>query len=337
MVKSFIQFIRSLFMSRTRLQIENLYLRKQLEIVTRSSHRIKVKKSEKVFLILGSKILRNWKEHLVIVKPETLIKWHRERFKLFWKRKSKWKGGRKRVDVEVRRMIIKLALENSSWGVPRIHGELLKLGFNISQSTVYRYLQHTSRDKPSQNWKTFLSNHSKEIISMDFFSVPTLNFKLVYVLVVIEHHRRRVIHFNVTKHPTSFWTAQQIRNSLFSDSAYKYAIRDRDSKFGNCYRSTIAEMGIKEVVTSYRSPWQNGYVERLIGSIRREALDYFIIINEEHLREILKEYFQYYNRYRTHLGLEKDSPEGRPVEQLGKLSKIPVLNGVHNIYFREAA
>ena len=261
MIKSLLAFIINLFKSKTQLQLENLFLIKQLEIFGRSNKRISIKRSDRVFFILTKGLLNNWKEHLVIVKPETVIKWHSKGFKLFWKRKSKWKGGRKRVDVEVRRMIIKLAQENRTWGVPRIHGELLKLGFNISQSTVYRYLQHTSRDKPSQNWKTFLSNHSKEIISMDFFSVPTLNFKLVYVLVVIEHHRRRVIHFNVTKHPTSFWTAQQIRNSLFSDSAYRYVIRDRDSKFGNCNRSTIAEMGMKEVVTSHRSPWQNGYVK----------------------------------------------------------------------------
>jgi len=172
---------------------------------------------------------------------------------------------------------------------------------------------------------------------MDFFSVPTLNFKLVYVLVVIEHHRRRVIHFNVTKYPTSFWTAQQIRNALYEDNTNKYVIRDRDCKFGKYFGKKISDVGIKEIVTSYRSPWQNGYVERMIGSIRREALDHFIIISEEHLKEILKEYIHYYNRYRTHLGLEKDSPEGRSIEQEGKLSKIPVLNGVHNIYFREAA
>ena len=228
-------------------------------------------------------------------------------------------------------MITQLAQENRTWGVPRIHGELVKLGYNISQSTVYRYLHHTKRDKPSQNWQTFLRNHSKEIISMDFFSVPTLNFKIVYVLVVIEHHRRRVLHINVTKHPTSFWTAQQIRNALYGDNIYKYVIRDRDCKFGKYFSKKISDVGIKEIVTAYRSPWQNGYVERLIGSTRREALDHFIIINEEHLKEILKAYIHYYNRYRTHKGLEKDSPEGRSIEQMGKLSKIPVLNGIHNI------
>ena len=281
-------------------------------------------------------MLNNWKDNLVIVKPGTVIKWHRQGFKLFWKMKSKQKSGRSRVDIEVRKLIIQLAEKNKLWGIPRIHGELLKLGYNISQSTVFRYLQNLRRDKPSQNWKTFLRNHSKLIISMDFFSVPTINFKLLYVLVVIEHHRRRIIHFNVTEHPTSFWTAQQIRNALFEENPYKFVIRDRDCKFGKYFGKKISYVGIKEIVTSYRSPWQNGYVERVIGSIRRECLDHFIVFNEIHLREILKEYFYYYNKFRTHLGLKKDTPEDRPIEPSGVIASIPVLNGLHNIYFREA-
>jgi transposase InsO family protein len=244
--------------------------------------------------------------------------------------------GRGRISFETKKLIIQLAEENKSWGIPRIHGEILKLGFNISQSTVFRYLQNLRRNKPSQNWVTFLRNHSKEIISMDFFTVPTINFKLLHVLVMIENHRRRIIHLNVTEHPTSLWTAQQMRNALYNDNFYKYVIRDRDCKFGKYFGRKISDVGIKEIITAYRSPWQNGYVERVIGTIRRECLDHFIVFNETHLREILKEYFYYYNKFRTHLGLDKDTPENRPIEPYGEIKSIPVLNGLHNIYFREA-
>ena len=178
--------------------------------------------------------------------------------------KSSHKGGRGRINVEARKVIIQIAEENTSWGIPRIHGEILKLGYNISQSTVFRYLQNLRRRKPSQNWKTFLRNHSKETISMDFFTVPTSNFKLLHVLVMIEHHRRKIIHFNVTEHPTAVWSEQQMRNVLYEDNFYKYVIRDIDCKFGKNFGRKISDIGIKEIVTAYRSPWQNGYVERVI-------------------------------------------------------------------------
>ncbi|MBI9060207.1 MAG: transposase [Labilibaculum sp.] len=293
-----------------------------------------MKRSDRVFFGIAKGLINNWKDNLVIVKPETVFKWHRQGFKLL--RKSKRSSGRERISFETKKLIIQLAEENKSWGIPRIHGEILKLGFNISQSTVFRYLQNLRRNKPSQNWITFLRNHSNEIISMDFFTVPTINFKLLHVLVMIENHRRRIIHFNVTEHPTSIWSVQQMRNALYNENSYKYVIRDRDCKFGKYFGEKINDVGIKEIVTAYRSPWQNGYVERVIGTIRRECLDHFIVFNETHLREILKEYFYYYNKFRTHLGLDKDTPENRPIEPYGEIANIPVLNGLHNIYFREA-
>ncbi len=336
MIKSLLTFILNLFKSRTQLQLENLFLRKQLEVLSRSNKRSVIKRSDRFFFSLSRGLLNNWKDNLVIVKPETVIKWHRRGFKLFWKMKSKHNGGRGRIDIEARKVIIQITEENRSWGIPRIHGEIVKLGYNISQSTVFRYLQNLRRRKPSQNWKTFLRNHSKETISMDFFTVPTSNFKLLHVLVMIEHHRRKIIHFNVTEHPTSIWAAQQMRNALYEDNFYKYVIRDRDCKFGKYFGRKISDIGVKEIVTAYRSPWQNGYVERVIGTIRRECLDHFIVFNETHLREILKEYFYYYNKFRTHLGLDKDTPESRPIESIGKIANTPILNGLHNIYFREA-
>jgi putative transposase len=338
MFKSFIEFILNLFKSKAQIQLENLFLRKQVEILSRSNKRVRIKSTDRIFFSLSKILLSNWKDNLVIVKPETVIKWHRKGFKLLWKIKSKRKGGRGKIDFEARKLIVQLAKDNASWGIPRIHGEIVKLGYNISQSTVFRYLQKIKRSRSthSQRWTTFLRNHSKDIISMDFFSVPTINFKVLHVLVILEHQRRRIIHFNITEHPTSFWTAQQIRNALFYDDSFKYLIRDRDCKFGKYFRRKISDVGIKEIVTSYRSPWQNGYVERVIGTIRRECLDHFIVLNEVHLREILKEYFYYYNKFRTHLGLDKDTPISRPTEPIGKITANPILNGLHHIYFREA-
>ena len=189
-----------------------------------------------------------------------------------------------------------------------------------------------------QNWMTFLKNHSKEIISMDFLTVPTINFKLMYVLIIIEHHRRKLINFNVTKNPTAEWCLQQIRNLLFDFAILpKYLIRDRDMKYGTLLGGKKNSFGIDEIVTAYRSPWQNGYVERVIGSIKRECLDHLIILNENHLRSVLDDYISFYNKYQTHLGINKDSPEGRPAQTAGKIDKIPFVNGLHHYYFRQTA
>jgi hypothetical protein len=234
-------------------------------------------------------------------------------------------------------LIKQMANENPQWGAPRIHGELLKLGFDICESTVQRYLPKKGKRTTGQNWTTFLNNHAKEIISIDFLTVPTINFKLLHVLVVLEHHRRKLIYFNITRNPTAEWCIQQIRNLLFYYDAPKYLIRDRDNKYGKLLDGKNNGFGINEIVTSYRSPWQNGYVERVIGSIKRECLDHLIILNENHLRNILSDYFSYYNKYRTHLGINKDSPEGRAVQSEGEIYKVPVVNGLLHVYFRQAA
>jgi len=274
---------------------------------------------------------------MFIVKPDTVIKWHRTAFRIFWRWKSQHKGGRPKVSREVIVLIKQMANENPKWGAPRIHGELMKLGFNICESTVQRYLPKKGKRNNGQNWKTFLKNHSKEIISIDFLTIPTINFKLMYVLVIIEHHRRKLIHFNVTKNPTAEWCLQQIRNLLFDHKSPKYLIRDRDMKYGRLLGGKKNSFGIDEIVTAYRSPWQNVYCERVIGSIKRECLDHLIVMNEDHLRNILFDYISYYNKYRTHLGINKDSSEGRPVQLAGKIDKILLVNGLHYVYFRKAA
>jgi len=309
----------------------------QLEILNRTAKKIQIKNRDRFFFVFMKRIFTNWKANLIIIKPETVIKWHKKGFKLYWRIKSKDKGGRPKIEKELKTLIRQIAFDNPLWGVPRIHGELLKLGFRISQSTVLRYMPKGNCRTTGQRWKTFLKNYSREIFSVDFFTVATVNFKRIYVLVFLDHYRRKIIHFNITSNPTSLWTAQQLRNSLFNREPPKYIIRDRDSIFGNAFNETLRNFGIKQIVTQYHSPWQNGYVERVIGSIRRECLDHLIIFNENHLRNVLREYVSYYNKYRTHLGLNKDSPESKSIQCNGEIEKTPMVNGLHHYYFRKAA
>lgn len=230
-----------------------------------------------------------------------------------------------------------MAEENPQWGIPRIHGEILKLGFNISESTLMRYVRKKNGKTSGQRWKTFLKNHATEIISIDFLTVPTISYKFLYILVFLSHERRKIIHLNVTSNPTAEWSTQQLRNALHENDSPRSLIRDRDTKFGSLFSQTISDFGMREIVTAYRSPWQNGYCERVIGSIRREFLDHIIVVNENHLRKLLKEYFLYYNTQCTHLGLGKDAPVSRSVQVVGKIEKIAVANGLHNYYFRKVA
>src|SRR5262249_48867866 len=281
-----------------------------------------------------SRLWAQWRSALIIVKPETVIAWQRKGFRLYWIWKSRaGKKGRPRVSREVRELIQKMSRANPFWGAPRLHGELLKLGINISQATVAKYMVR-HRKPPSQTWRTFLENHIKQLVSIDFLIVQTVNFQILFVFVVLAHERRRTIHFNVTAHPTAEWTAQQIAEAFPWDSAPRYLLHDRDAIYGELFQRRVREMGIREVLTAPRSPWQNPYVERLIGSIRRECLDHVIVLNESSLRQILKTYFQYYERSRTHLALEKDAPAGRVIQppELGRVIKFPEVGGLHHRY-----
>jgi transposase InsO family protein len=231
-----------------------------------------------------------------------------------------------------------MAAANPLWGAPRIHGELLKLGIHISERTVSRFLPRKRRP-PSQTWKTFLDNHLNQLVSIDFFTVPTATFRVLFALVVLAHRRRRVIHFNVTEHPTAAWTAQQILEAFPDDMAPRYMIRDRDQIYGECFRNRLRDMGTIEVLTAPQSPWQNPFAERLVGSIRRECLDYVIVLGEKHVRRILKSYFDYYLGSRTHLSLAKDAPTTRVVQgpEAGEIVEIPQVGGLHHRYERRAA
>jgi putative transposase len=272
----------------------------------------------------------------MIVEPETVIAWHRQGFRLYWRWKSRHPLGRPSVSREVIDLIRKISLANPRWGAPRIHGELQKLGLELSQATVAKYMVRR-RKPPSQTWRTFLQNHVKDLVSSDFFVVPTVFFDLLFVFVILSHDRRRLLHFGVTAYPTADWAARQLLEAFPWESAPRYLLRDRDRTYGEKFRGAANGLGIREVLTAPQSPWQNAYVERLIGSIRRECLDHVIVLNESGLRRVLKSYFDYYERSRTHLSLGKDAPITRPIQPatMGHVMEIPRL-GSRKIHRSEA-
>jgi putative transposase len=320
----------------TWLLVENMALRQQLAIFKKQKPRPRLRKRDRIFWVLLSNFWKDWRICLKVVRPETVIRWHRHGFKIFWSYKSKSKkSGRPKIDPEMKSLIIKIAKENPLWGAPRIHGELLKLGFKVSERTVSNLIPDRNSKGTGQSWKIFLRNHLSKVCSIDFFTIHTFNFKILYVLVILSHDRRRVVHFNITQHPTAFWTLQQIKEAFPWDSTPKYLLRDRDSIYGKVFRQGVKSMNIKEIITTYKSPWQNGYVERMIGSIRRDCLDHHIILGENHLRQVLKEYLEYYHQDRTHYGLNKDTPRARPVEtkpDSGKVVSLPRCGGLHHRY-----
>lgn len=274
---------------------------------------------------------------LLIVKPETVVAWHRAGFRWFWRWRSRPRGGRPRIIAEIRALIRHLALENPDWGAPKIHGELQKLGFLLSERTVARYLRRIQRrGDPGKRWLTFLRNHREAIVALDFFTVPTAMFRVLYCFFVIEHGRRRVLHFNVTQHPTSDWVVQQLREAFPDAGPYRYAILDRDSIFDGHVLAFLKATGLKAKQTSIRAPWQNGTAERWIGSCRREILDHVIPLHEQHLHRIIRDYVRYHHEDRTHDSLNKDTPNGRPVESMpsahATVISLPRLGGLHHRY-----
>jgi putative transposase len=273
------------------------------------------------------------------VQPRTVIAWQQQRFRDHWRRLSQHRTpGRPVVAQEVRELIQAMWQANPTWGSPRIVGELRKLGLDVAKSTV-ETSRVRSRKPPSPTWKAFLKNHVKDLVAMDFFVVPTVTYKVLFVLVILAHERRRVVHFNMTEHPTAEWTAQQILDAFPWGETPRYLLRDRDRAYGASFRQRVRHMGIEEVLIAPRSPWQNPYIERLIGSLRRECLDHVILLHERHLMRVLQTYLAYYHRWRTHLALNKDCPQPRPVHppEQGKVIAIPEVGGLHHHYERGAA
>ena len=326
--------ITGLFRSRASLEAEILVLRQQLNVLQRkaSKRRTFSNLDRFVFLVLY-RLFPSVLDHLMIVKPETVLRWHRAGFRQFWRWKSRDMGGRPKVPAEIRKLIRDMSWANPLWGAPRIHGELLKLGITIGQTSVAKYMIRHRRP-PSQGWKTFLRNHAHGIASIDLFVVRTATFRLLYGLLILGHGRRRIMGLDVTAHPTAEWVAQRVTEACGWDQPPEYLIRDNDGIFGAIFKRRIRAMGIRDRPTAPRSPWQNGYAERLIGSIRRECLDYVVVFGERHLRHLLRCYKNYYNQTRTHLSLAKDSPISRAIEAVGRIFASPVLGGLHHRYVR---
>ena len=330
--------LRQLLQSRAALAAENLALRHQIVILQRSVKRPRLHRRDRIFWVWLSRLWRGWRSSLIVVQPETVIRWHRQGFRLYWRWKSRSHCGRPKLDAEIRAPIRRMSRDNPTWGRRRIRSELHLLGYEVAELTVAKYMVR-GRKPPSQGWRIFLKNHTREIAAIDFFTVPTLTFRTLYVFVILSLGRRRIVHFNVTDSPTAEWTSLQLTQAFPFDTAPRFLIRDRDGIYGKMVVGTLKAMDFQQIVTARKSPWQNGYCERVIGSIRRECLDHIVVFNAGHLRKILRQYLGYYHESRTHLGLEKDCPVSREVQgpQIGEIRSEPVLGGLHHRYFREAA
>src|SRR5579859_6192664 len=330
-----------IFRSRRDLLLENVALRQQLGVLRQRHPRPKFATPDKFFWVMLRRLWPGWKQALILIQPETVVRWHRAGFRLYWKWISRCRAhvGRKCVSRELRELIFRMVAENPTWGAPRIHGEMKMLGFDVSERTVSRWIRRAPRN-PEQvkRWAAFLSNHREAIAAMDFFTVPTLTFSVLYCFFVIAHDRRRILHFNVTRHPSSVWVIQQLREAFPYDSSPKYLIFDRATNFNQEVVSTVKALGIEPKRTCFRSPWQNGVAERWVGNCRRDLLDHVIVLNRRHLKRLINEYVLYYLEDRTHLALEKGTPAGREAKEdpgCGhKVISMPRLGGLHHRYNR---
>jgi len=333
---------RATLRSRLELQAEILALRHQLAVVHRQApKRLRLGRADRLLWVLLSWLWPDWRRAIQIVTPDTVVRWHRRAFALAWSWKSRRRRpGRPTVAADLRALIRQMQGANPLWGAPRIHGELRKLGIEIAQTTVAKYLRRHGGSAPSQTWRAFLTNQVSQLASIDFFTVPTVTFRVLFVFVVLAHDRRRIVHLNVTAHPTDAWTAQQLREAWPCDTLPRFLLRDRDAIYGPDLRRAARAMGVEEVVTAPQAPWQNPFVERLIGSLRRECLDHVIVWNERALRRHLQRYVAYYHDWRTHLALAKDAPVPRPVQPPtggSVVVQVRHLGGLHHHYERRAA
>ncbi len=323
-----------LLRSRAALEAEIWALRHQINVLRRGTpKKLSFNGIDRLIFVALYRLFPRVCDALAIVKPDTIVRWHRAGFRLYWRLKSRRRGGRPRVSAAIRQLIREMSIANPLWGAPRIHGELLKLGIDIGQTSVAKYMVRR-RGSPSQGWKTFLRNHADGIAAMDLFVVPTVSFRLLYGLLIMAHGRRQILWFGVTAHPTAEWIANQVTEAFGWEQAPCYLIRDRDRAYGETFVRRLRSMGIRDRPTSPRSPWQNGYAERLIGSIRRECVDHIVILSERHLRHVLLSYMNYYNEMRTHLSLSKDAPVPRAIGTVGHILCRPILGGLHHQYVR---
>ncbi len=334
-----LMYLLSHFRSDEAVRLENMALRHQLAAYQQSIKRPKLQPADRLFWAWPSRLWPGWQRALAFVQPRTVIAWQKQLFRDYWRRLSQsGKPGRPAISKEVRELIQDMWRSNPRWGSPRIVGELRKLDIHAAKSTVEKYRPH-DRKPPSPTWKAFLTNHVKDIVACDFFIVLTVTFKVLFVFIILAHERRCIVHFNITEHPTAEWTAQQIVEAFPWETAPRYLLRDRDAIYGVAFHSRVENMGIEEVKIAPRSPWQNPYCERLIGSIRRECLDDVIVLNERHLRRVLQSYVEYYQTWRLHRSLDMDAPEPRVAQppELGAVQKLPEVGGLHHHFERRAA
>src|ERR1700676_2591642 len=328
------------FRTRRNLLLEILVLRQQVTVFKRKRPRPRIAALDKLFWVLARRFWSGWKQALIVVTPDTVVRWHLAGFALYWRAISRARRvfGRKTISKEVRNLIFRMVKENPTWGAPRIHGELLMLGFDISERTISRWMKRAPRDpEPAKRWLAFLRNHREAIAAMDFFTVPTLRFSVLYVFFVLSHDRRQILHFNVTKHPTSLRVVQQLREAFPFESVPRFLIFDRDGKYGVEVPEAVRSLGIRPVRTSFESPWQNGVAERWVESCRRDLLDRIIAMNEHHLKRLLSEYVRYYHEARTHLSLGKGTPARRTRSVApGRVLSHERLGGLHHRYDRAA-
>ncbi len=328
------------FHSRRSLVLENFVLRQQLAVLKRRRRRPHIGLLDKLFWVVVSRFWSGWRQALLIVMPETVVRWQQAGFRLYWRLISRvWtRAGRRQTSKEIRQLIFRMLAENPTWGAPRIHGELLMLGFDVSERTISRWMKRAPRDPElAKRWLAFLRNHREAIAAMDFFTVPTITFGMLYCFFVISHDRRRILHFNVTKHPTSRWIVQQLREAFPFESAPRFLIFDRDAKYGLEVPAAVRSLKISPVRTSFESPWQNGVAERWVESCRRDLLNHIIAVNERHLKRLLSEYVGYYHEDRTHLGLGKGTPNNRTRSiDSGHILSRDRLGGLHHRYDRAA-
>jgi transposase InsO family protein len=326
--------LASPFKSKVSLEAENTALRHQLIILRRKVRgRVRLTNNDRLLFVQLYRWFPSILKSITIMRPEALVRWHRAGFRSYWRWKSRARGGRPQIEARLRVLIRRMSIENPLWGAPRIHGELLKLGFEVAQSTVTKYMVRRY-GPPSQGWRTFLRNHAPHIAAMDLFVVPTIGFDLLYAFIIVRLDRRDLVWISVTRNPTAEWIAGQITEAFPWNETPLYLIRDLDRIYGDVTLCRIRATGIRDKPIAPGSPWQNGFAERLIGSIRRECLDHLVILGEAHLRRILRTYACYYNKIRTHRSLDKDAPAFRPVQRVGAIRSYAILGGLHHYYVR---
>ena len=326
----------SVFRRRKRLLLENLLLRQQLQVALRCQLRPRLRTRDKLFWLLVRHLFRNWRRHLLLVRPETVLRWHRQGWRLFWHWRSHHPLGRPRLKPEVRSLIATMARENPYWGTERIRGELLKLGIGVSARSIRRYRRRGPARPPSQSWRTFLANHVQAIWAADLFVVQTLTFQTLYVFFLISHDRRRLLHFDVTAHPTAAWLWRQMIAATPWGQHPRYLIHDRDRVYGADFATRVAGLGVESIRTPFQAPRANATAERVVRSLRRECLDHILPLSEGHVRSVLAEFASYYNQDRPHRSLGLETPVPSPRQPDGEVVSRPVLNGLHHVYKRAA-